>query len=196
MATTEQRDELGNRSQMRCSVGVVSKVSVTWLMKTAGMPPRRSKTELRFRLHLAVRKHDRNDLHFVLPDHALHVDGNAADTGIAAGLLGASAEDRFNFADRHAGFDFGVVVLRDGVATATNEEKGASQQQGVFQWVHVGNPWECERNELLSGDVVPFAVSEMDTTEVVNDVGGERFKTTGDQQDCPDLARSLKGLMP
>jgi len=37
--------------------------------------------------------------------------------------------------------------------------------------MHVGNPWECERNELLSGDVVPFAVSEMDTTEVVDDVG-------------------------
>ena len=138
------------------------------------MLPRRSQTELRFRLYLAVRKHDRNDLHFVLPDHALHVDGNAADTGIAARLLGSAAEDRFNFGDRHASFDFGVVVLRDGVATAANEEKRAGQQQDVFQWVHVGNPWECERNELLSGDVVPFAVSEMDTTEVVDEATSPR----------------------
>lgn len=83
-----------------------------------------------------MRKDDRNDLVIVLPDHAFHVDGDAADACVATRLLGASSKNRLDFIDCHPGFDLGVVVFGDWIAAAANDEKKQSQAEEVFELEH------------------------------------------------------------
>ncbi len=94
--------------------------------------PNDSQSHLRLRHYLAMRERDRDDFVFVLPDHVLLVDRDAPKTGVAAGLLGSRAEDRLNLIERHARFDFDVIVLGDRITAAANKKKKARQQQQAF----------------------------------------------------------------
>ncbi len=70
-----------------------------------------------------MRERDRDDLVFVLPNHALHVDRDATEARIAARLFGAIAENRFDLIERHTGLDLVVAVLGQEVAAATDEKQ-------------------------------------------------------------------------
>lgn len=69
-----------------------------------------------------MRERDRDDLVLVLPNHVLHVDRDAAEAGVAAGLLG-TAENRFDVSERHAGLDLAVAIPGDGVAAAAAKSR-------------------------------------------------------------------------
>lgn len=94
--------------------------------------------KLRFRLYLVLRKGDRDDFLFVLPYHVLHVDRDAAETGVAARLLGARAKDRLDLLERHPRFDFRIVFVRDPTAAAANEKKQTQKQYKTLELMHVG----------------------------------------------------------
>lgn len=80
-----------------------------------------------------MRKSNRDDLVFVLPDHAFHVDRDASEAGIAAALLGAGSKYGLDFIDRHSIFDFGVVIFGDCTAATANDEEKQSRAQKVFK---------------------------------------------------------------